>query len=84
MTEPTSGSVTVRYWAAARAATGVDHEPRTSGVVKDVLAGAVADHPDLVPVLAVATTLLDGVAVEREAKAPAGSILEILPPFAGG
>jgi len=84
VTEPNSDSVTVRYWAAARAATGVDEERREPGLVADVLAAAEADHPDLRPVLQVASTLLDGVAVEREASAAAGSTLEVLPPFAGG
>lgn len=84
MKTQTSASVTVRYWAAARAAAGVEQESRRPGAVADILAGATADHPALVPVLAVASTLLDGVAVEGEARAAAGSTLEILPPFAGG
>ena len=84
VTDPTSASVTVRSWAAARAATGVDEERRAPGSVAAVLAGAAADHPDLVPVLAVASTLLDGTAVDGDATAGGGSTLEVLPPFAGG
>ena len=63
---------------------GVAEESRAPGMVSDVLADAQIDHPELAPVLAVATTLLDGVAVESDARAEAGSVLEILPPFAGG
>ncbi len=79
-----AGTVTVRYWAAARAAAGVDEETRAAGVVADILAGAATEHPDLVPVLAVASTLIDGTTAAPHDVAPAGSVLEILPPFAGG
>ena len=34
--------------------------------------------------LVVASTLLDGVAVGPDADVPPGSVLEVLPPFAGG
>ena len=84
MNEPTPQTLTVRYWAAARAATGVAEERRAPGRVADVLGAAAADHADLAPVLAVATALLDGVAVDGDQAAPAGSLLEVLPPFAGG
>lgn len=76
--------VTVRYWAAAKAAAGRAAETRPAGTVGQVLAGARADHPDLERVLAVATVLLDGrPAHEHDPVAP-GTTLEILPPFAGG
>ncbi len=77
-------TVTVRYWAAARDATGVDVEPRSPSSVGTVLDAACADHPELADVLHVASLLLDGVRVDREAGAPPGSVLEVLPPFAGG
>lgn len=77
-------AVTVRYWAGARAAAGVAEESRPPGTVADVLAGAQADHPALAHVLVVASTLLDGVAVDDDARAEVGSVLEVLPPFAGG
>lgn len=84
MNTPPADGVTVRYWAGARAAAGVAQEQRPPGSVADVLAAAAADHPDLVPVLAVASTLLDGLSVGPDARAEAGSLLEVLPPFAGG
>ncbi|MBW3083862.1 hypothetical protein KEM60_00040 [Austwickia sp. TVS 96-490-7B] len=77
-------TVTVRYWAAARAAATVAEEERPPGKVSEVLSAASADHPDLVPVLAVASILLNGMAVTTDDNAPAGSLLEVLPPFAGG
>ncbi|ADG77458.1 ThiamineS protein OS=Tsukamurella paurometabola (strain ATCC 8368 / DSM / CCUG 35730 / CIP 100753/ JCM 10117 / KCTC 9821 / NBRC 16120 / NCIMB 702349 /NCTC 13040) OX=521096 GN=Tpau_0822 PE=4 SV=1 [Tsukamurella paurometabola] len=77
----------IRYFAAARAAAGVDEE------VVDVPAGAsVSDiarllgerHPDLVTVLRRCSYLLDEVAV-RDVNAQAnGVMIDVLPPFAGG
>lgn len=80
----TTTSVTLRYWAAARAATGVDAEQRPSGSVQEVLDGACADHHGLDRVAAVASFLLDGVAVDAQAPVPPGATLDVLPPFAGG
>lgn len=76
--------VTVRYWAAAAEAAGGDTETRRAGPVRDILASAQAEHPELGPVLAAAGVLLDGVQVSEDAVAGAGSTLEVLPPFAGG
>ncbi|HET7801734.1 MAG TPA: MoaD/ThiS family protein [Humibacillus xanthopallidus] len=88
MTAPqTQAAVTVRYWAAARAAAGVDEQtlelavPTTVGVVVDA---AVAAHPALARVARVATFLLDGRSVGRDAPVADGASLEVLPPFAGG
>lgn len=84
---PTHAAVTVRYWAAARAATGVDAQtlelavPTTVGVVVDA---AVAANPALERVSRVATFLLDGHSVGRDAPVEDGASLEVLPPFAGG
>lgn len=85
--------VTVRYWAGARAAAGTDHEQLLGTSVGEVLGAAVAAHPLLAPVLAVATFLLDGRAVGADepltdhaapADRVADVVLEVLPPFAGG
>ena len=79
--------VTVRYWAAARAAAGVDTQtlelaaPTTVGAVVDA---AVAAHPQLRRVARVATFLLDGRSVGRDAAVEDGARVEVLPPFAGG
>ena len=85
--EQTHAAVTVRYWAAARAAAGVDAQtlevaaPTTVGAVVDAAASA---HPELERVARVATFLLDGRAVGREATVDDGASVEVLPPFAGG
>lgn len=77
-------SVTVRYWAGARAAAGVDAETLAGDTVGAVLAAAVQAHPELERVVAVSTFLLDGRASERTASLRDGLTLEVLPPFAGG
>ncbi|MDO5697402.1 MAG: MoaD/ThiS family protein [Dermatophilus congolensis] len=88
MAETTTGtSVTVRYWAGAAAAAGTESDVVSAATVGDALDAAVALHPELAPVVAVSTCLLDGVRVERDrplASGDAQETLEILPPFAGG
>jgi molybdopterin converting factor small subunit len=74
----------VRYWAAARAAAGTDSETWTGATVGEVVAAAVAAHPELERVAAVASFLLDGRAVDRGEPVPDGGTVEVLPPFAGG
>ena len=81
---PADHGVTVRYWAAARAATGVASDVVRGSTVDEVVTAAIAMHPDLRPVAAVATFLLDGSAVAPERPVPAGATVEVLPPFAGG
>jgi molybdopterin converting factor small subunit len=79
-----AATVTVRYWAAARAAAGTDSETRTGVTVGEVVDAAVAAHPDLARVARVASFLLDGRTVGREARVVDGGTVEVLPPFAGG
>lgn len=84
------GSLTVRYFAGARAAAGTDHEVLTltseSRTVDDVLRELSDRHgPRLARVLAGCSFLLDEVAVRsREARLTDGAVLDVLPPFAGG
>jgi len=84
--------LTVRYFAAARAATGVDAEelalplPAT-WTVDDVLRELADRHgSELAKVLAACSFLLDEVAVRsRDTVVPSsGAVLDVLPPFAGG
>lgn len=76
--------VRVRYWAAARAATGVDNDEQYGATVGEVVDAAVAVHPALARVAAVATFLLDGRAAGRDVEVRDDATLEMLPPFAGG
>ncbi len=78
-------TVLVRYWAGARAAAGVDDE-RIGGVttVAELVARLAAAHPALQPVLPVCSVLVGGRAGSGDDPVPAGAVVEVLPPFAGG
>lgn len=79
------GSVTVRYWAGARAAAGVESDVvHGCSTVGEAVATVDGLHPGLAAVTAVSTLLLDGRATHRDHDLPNGSVLEVLPPFAGG
>ena len=85
----TTTTITVRYFAAARAAAGVEVEKiqvASAATVADLLdAVRVAHGPELARVLARCSYLLDEVAV-RDHSAPVAhaTSLDVLPPFAGG
>ncbi len=83
----TTATITVRYFAAARAAAGVESEPlEVSGTVDDAIRAIRERHgTGLGRVLDRCSYLLDEVAVrDRSAVVPAGATLDVLPPFAGG
>ena len=90
---PRSGSiehmtiVTVRYFAAAAEAAGVEEERlelpsgATVGLLRDELATRYG--ADMQRVLASGSFLVDGT-VQRDPATPVGGAVDILPPFAGG
>ena len=88
------GHVTVRYWAAARAAAGVDAEPvpvEGGATLADVLAEIRTRHgarSRLTEVLAVCSVLVGdrpvGSRAPEDVRLAAGFTVELLPPFAGG
>ena len=83
--QPRPEAVTVRYWAGARAAAGVDYDVVTGcATVGAALAAATALRPALAPVAAVSSLLLDGRAASRGDLVSDGAVVEVLPPFAGG
>ena len=83
--EEAGALVTVRYWAGARAAAGVDEDVlENCATVTHAAAAVIGLHPDLASILPVSTLLLDGRAVGLAAPLSAGAVLEVLPPFAGG
>lgn len=87
MTTTTTITVTVRYFAAARAAAGVETELiELSGTVDDAVRALRERHgAELGRVLDRCSFLLDEVAVrDRTAAMPPGATLDVLPPFAGG
>lgn len=90
---PRSGEITVRFWAAARAAAGTDHAvlpvdgPLT---LADVVRRVLAAHPgDRLPgVLEVCSVLVGerpvGTRAHGDVVVDPGGTVEFLPPFAGG
>ena len=89
--DSSSGHVTFRYWAAARAAAGVAEDqivvegPLTLDVL---LARAVAGRDRLAVVLATCSVLLGDRPVASadpaSVRVEPGQVVEFLPPFAGG
>ena len=76
--------VTVRYWAGARAATGVPSDVVAGRTVAEAVGAAVERHPALRSVAGVATFLVDGAAAAHDHVLTPGATVEVLPPFAGG
>ena len=80
--------VTVRYFAAARAAAGIETE--TVAVDPDTTVAELADklgrnNPQLAAVLRRCSYLCDEIAVRDPAmRLRSGHIIDVLPPFAGG
>jgi sulfur-carrier protein len=88
--------VTFRYWAAAKEAAGVGEETIRAETLAEALAAASGErpacaaclNPRLRDVLARSSFLIDGVPVGiRPPEAVTlsdASVIEVLPPFAGG
>ncbi|SDQ64598.1 Molybdopterin converting factor, small subunit [Quadrisphaera sp. DSM 44207] len=80
--------VEVRYFAGAAAAAGTEAErvDLVDGAsVGALLAGLAGRRPALVPVLEVASVLVDEVVVRDRSQALRdGAQVDVLPPFAGG
>jgi sulfur-carrier protein len=81
-------TITVRYFAAARAAAGSESEElavragATVGELVDTLGGR---SQELARVLSRCSYLCDGMAVRDQAQPlQAGNTIDVLPPFAGG
>lgn len=80
--------VTVRYFAAARAAAGADSETvmlRPGATVAELVDDLAGRGTRLATVLSRCSYLCDGIAV-RDDSAPlrCGDTIDVLPPFAGG
>jgi molybdopterin synthase sulfur carrier subunit len=83
--------VTVRYWAAARQAAGVEEDHVAARTVGEALAHVRAIHahqPRFEAVLGVSSLLLGsspvGLRDVDQLAVPPGEVVEVLPPFAGG
>jgi molybdopterin converting factor small subunit len=83
--------VTLRYWAAARAAAGRAEEEvdaTTLAEALDAARSAHVDNPRFAQVLAVSSLLLVDQPVgsrdPQTVQVADGDVIEVLPPFAGG
>ena len=83
--------VTIRYWAAAKEAAGVQEESVEAVTLSELLNTVVASRkPDgrLADVLARSSFLVNADPVGRAARQSIllddGAVVEVLPPFAGG
>ncbi len=75
----------MHLFAAARAAAGTPLLRVPPGGLGEVLASAVAEAPGLAGVLDRCSVLVDGlVTPDLAQRVPAGSRVDVLPPFAGG
>jgi molybdopterin converting factor small subunit len=78
--------LTVRYFAGARAATGVSAEPATAATLNELTQLLTDRHGErLGIVLKAASFLVDGLTCHDPAAAlPTSATVDVLPPFAGG
>jgi molybdopterin converting factor small subunit len=84
-------NVTIRYWAAAREAAGTPEEEVQASTLAEALEAAESSRlpgTGLRAVIARSSFLVDGSPAGRRDRASIeladGSVIEVLPPFAGG
>ena len=76
-------TVTVRYWAGARRAAGTAEERLAAGTVAE-LRTTLCGRPDVGRVAEAASYLVDGQQAQLDTPLTDGSVVDVLPPFAGG
>ena len=83
--------VNLRYWASLRAAAGTTEEVVDADTLADALTSARRLHigqPRFAAVLGICSVIVDGTPVGNRDHAAIrlgdGSVVELLPPFAGG
>jgi molybdopterin converting factor small subunit len=89
--EPAEIPITVRYFAAARAAAGTESETvtvRSGATVAELVDGLTGRNTRLATVLSRCSYLCDGIAIRDDVansrRLRAGETIDVLPPFAGG
>ncbi len=75
--------VTVRYWAGAKRAAGVEQELLAAASVGE-LRSVLAARPELTALSTVASFLVDGERAGDHTSLSDGAEIDVLPPFAGG
>lgn len=77
----------VRLFAAAKSAAGTSEVELEAGTIATISAALVAQYPALAAVLPACSFLIDGLQAGQEpsrTRVEAGSVVDVLPPFAGG
>jgi sulfur-carrier protein len=76
--------VTVRYWAGAQAAAGLEQEVLQADELGELVRVLAHRGPALAEVLSVSSLLVDGLISPPSRALADGETVEVLPPFAGG
>ena len=78
--------ITVRFFAGARAAAGVDTEQRQAATLDELVRDLADAHGEkLAKVLPACSFLVDGTTTrDRAVPLQPGAVVDVLPPFAGG
>ncbi len=74
----------VRYFAAAEEAVGSDSETRGEPTLGELRAALTTQHPELGAILPRCAVLVDGARVSDDAALSTDTLVDVLPPFAGG
>lgn len=74
----------VRFFAAAEEMAGRSEEVRDATTLAELRAALAADHPGLSGLLPRCAVLVDGARVDDDAPLSSDTLVDVLPPFAGG
>jgi sulfur-carrier protein len=74
----------VRYFAAAAEATGLDADQRSEPTLGALRAALIDQYPALAGILPRCAVLVEGARSEDDAALSEGTLVDVLPPFAGG
>lgn len=74
----------IRYFAAAADAAGRDTEVRSETTLAELRAALVDEFPELTGILPRCAVLVDGARADDEALLGPDTLIDVLPPFAGG
>ena len=78
-----TAAITVRYWAGAQRAAGVEQEELTAATIDD-LRSQLAARRELTKLSEVVSFLVDGAPSSGATALYDGAVVDVLPPFAGG
>ncbi|KAA9085176.1 MoaD/ThiS family protein [Microbacterium radiodurans] len=74
----------VRFFAAAAELAGAPEAERDESTLGDLRRALAAENPGLGRILPRCAVLVDGARTDDDVPLPAGAVIDVLPPFAGG